>query len=154
MRRTDREKDSDFAFEVLRDCEYASLATVNADNIPYCIPISIVVHKQKIYFHSAMSGLKLDSIAHNSHVCISGVRYTKLVPEKFTTEFESAVAQGICTLVQDEAEKILALRLISEKYASSNMEAFERTIRGSLSRTAVARIDVTQITGKANMQNK
>lgn len=154
MRRKDREKDCDFAFGVLRDCEYATLATVNADGTPYCIPISVILHDHAIYFHSAKDGAKLDNIAHNTHVCISGVRHTKLVPERFTTEFESAVALGTCRLVEDEGEKILALRLLCEKYAGSNMAEFDSAIARSLGRTAVGRVDIMQITGKAKIYDR
>ena len=35
---------------------------------------------------------------------MSCVRHTKLVPEKFTTEYESAVAVGYCVVVDDDEE--------------------------------------------------
>lgn len=88
MRRKDRKKDADFALEVLRDCEYATLATVNEDGTPYCIPISPVLVDGCIYFHCALEGKKLDNINQNPNVCVSCVRHTKLVPEKFTTELK------------------------------------------------------------------
>jgi len=82
MRRTDRERDAAFAFDVLRDCEYATLATVNADGTPYCIPISIVLVDKSVYFHRAAEGRKLDNIGKNNAVCISGARHTELLPHK------------------------------------------------------------------------
>lgn len=154
MRRKDREKDAAFALEVLRDCEYATLATVNADGTPYCIPISPVLVDGIIYFHCALEGNKLDNIGHNNNVCVSGVRHTRLVPEKFTTEFESAVAFGCCTVVKDDGEKIMALRMICEKYAAENISAFDDAIRRSLLRTGVCRIEISSITGKAKKYPK
>ena len=151
MRRKDREKDTSFAFEIIRDCTYATLATTNLDGTPYCIPISPVLKDNTIYFHCALEGKKLVNIAHNNAVCISGVRQTKLVPEKFTTEFESAIAFGHCVMVQDDAEKIMALRLICEKYAAENLDEFENAIKRSLTRTGIGKIEITNITGKANI---
>lgn len=151
MRRKDREKDATFAIEVLRDCEYATLSTINSDGTPYCVPISPVVIDNSVYFHSATEGKKLDNIEKNNSVCLSGVRHTKLVPEKFTTEFESAVALGRCRLIENTEEKISALRAICEKYANSNMASFEEAITHSLERTAVYKINLEQITGKAKI---
>jgi len=151
MRRKDRERGASFALEVLQDCEYATLATVNPDGTPYCIPISPVLLGDTIYFHCATEGQKLANISQNSTVCLTCVRHTKLLPEKFTTEYESAVASGECEIVSDEREKTMALRIIAEKYAKSNMEQVEAKIAETLHRTCVCKIEIARISGKANM---
>jgi len=150
MRRKDREKDAAFAMEVLQDCEYATLATTNPDGTPYCIPVSPVLVDDSIYFHCATEGQKLTNIELCDSVCISAVRYTKLVPEKFSTEYESAVATGKCCIVSEDKEKIMALRKLCEKYAISNMKNFDKETSDALHRTCVCRIDIIKVTGKAN----
>ena len=154
MRRKDREKDNIFALEIIRDCEYATFATVNPDGTPYCIPVSPALLDNAIYFHCATEGQKLDNIKKNDKVCVSCVRYTKLLPEKFTTEYESAVATGKCDIVFDETEKIAALRAICEKYAKNNMDSFDEQIVKSLNNTCVCGVSIEKISGKANMKNK
>ena len=149
MRRKDREKDSAFALEVMRDCEYATLATVNTDGTPYCIPVSPAVIDNIIYFHCALEGQKLTNINSNNAVCISAVQHTKLLPEMFSTEYESAVATGKCSIVSDDEEKTMALRLICEKYAKDFMEQAMKKIAESLNRTCVCKIEIEKITGKA-----
>jgi len=151
MRRKEREKDATFAFAILRDCEYATLATVNTDGTPYCIPISPVLIDKAIYFHCAPEGQKLENISKNNTVCISCTGHTRLIPEDFTTEYESAVATGKCIIVSDEEEKIMALKRLSEKYAESNMEHFDAYIKKSLHRTCVCKIEIAKITGKSNI---
>ncbi|MCL2698770.1 MAG: pyridoxamine 5'-phosphate oxidase family protein [Defluviitaleaceae bacterium] len=152
MRRKDRERDAAFALEVLRDCEYATLATINADGTPYCIPISPVLVNGAVYFHCATEGHKLDNISRNDAVCISGVRYTKLVPEEHEVEYESAVAAGKCKIISDEAEKTMALQTICEKYAKGNDKGKDNeVISRLLHKTCVCRVDIEKITGKANM---
>ena len=151
MRRKDREKDASFAFEVLRDSEYVTLATINSDGTPYCIPISAVLVGNALYFHCAAEGQKLTNINKNSAVCLSGVRYAKTVPENFTTEYESAVASGSCKIVQNEEEKIMAMRALCEKYATDNMENFDAAMAKSFHRVTVCRVDIVQITGKSNL---
>ena len=147
MIRKDREKDAAFAMEVLRDCEYAVFATVNTDGTPYCIPVSHALIDNAVYFHCAHEGQKLDNIRNNNNVCITGVRYMDLIPERFTIEYESAVATGKCVIIEDKTEKIAALRAICEKYAKSNMHNFEAAITGSL--PCICKINIEKITGKA-----
>jgi len=151
MRRKDRERDASFALDVLRDSEYATLATINPDGTPYCIPVSPVLVDGAIYFHCATEGQKLTNIELNDNVCISSVRYTKLIPEEFSTEYESAVATGKCRIITDPDEKTKALRKICEKYAESNMEHADKEIAGALHRTCICKIDIETITGKASM---
>jgi len=151
MRRKDRERDATFALEVLRDCEYATLATINTDGTPYCIPISPVLVEDVIYFHCATEGQKLINISKNNSVCISCVRHTRLVPEKFSLEYESSVVTGTCSIVLDVEEKIMALKKVCEKYAKSATEHVEEKIAKSLHNTCVCKIDIIEITGKASV---
>lgn len=150
MRRSEREKGKGFALGVLRDSEYATLATVNSDGTPYCIPISQVLINETIYFHCATEGQKLDNIKQKDTVCISCVSYTKLIPENFSTQYESAVVTGKCEIVTDDSEKIKALMAICEKYAKSNMSNAEAAISKSLHRTCVCKITISRISGKTN----
>lgn len=152
MRRKDREKDEAFALELLKNCEYATLATADIETSgAYCVTISQVLEGKTLYFHCAPEGKKIDNIEKNPNVCISCVGKTNLVPDKFSTEFESAVAFGTCTKVESDEEKIHALRLVCEKYALSNMENFEKAAVGSLGRTSVYKVELAQVTGKARV---
>ena len=114
MRRKDRERDTSYAMEILRDSEYAALATVNLDGTPYCIPISFVLFENAIYFHCAPEGQKLTNIDNNNSVCLCCVRYTKILPETFTAEYESAVVTGNCYYVSDDDDKTKILTALCE----------------------------------------
>lgn len=149
VRRKDREIVKDEAYNLLKNSEYAILATINEDNTPYCIPFSPVVEGDFIYFHGALEGQKVENIKRSSNVCVTCVGNTRLVPENFTTEYESAVAHGVCEIVEDSEEKIFALRKICEKFAKSNMENFDKAIKASLHRTGVFKIEIKSLTGKA-----
>ena len=154
MRRKDKQTDTGFALELLKNCEYATLATTNPDSSPYAVPVSIVLEGQTVYLHCALLGKKLDNIAQNPRVCLSCVGHTRLLPQDFSTEFESAVATGRAAMVTDEGEKIHALRLICLKYAPSNMQAFDGEIAKMLSRTGVLKIEIESVTGKATKKPK
>jgi hypothetical protein len=140
--------DRNFALMVADKCEYAVLSTVDAEGAPYCMPLSIARAGEDIYFHSAVQGEKTDCLRREPRVCISCVGETKLVPAEYSTEYESAIIRGLAEEVTDEQEKIHALRLISERYAASNLQAFDKVVAENLRRTAIWRVHITSATGK------
>lgn len=150
MYQKEKRTDITFARELMRHCEYATLATVNPDGTPYCIPVSPVMLGDVLYIHCALEGKKCDNMARNPQICISCVGHTKLLPQKFTTEFESAVICGTALRIADTEEKTSMLFALCEKYAASNLAAAPRLIEKLLDRTAVYRIDISEITGKAS----
>ena len=99
------------------------------------------------YFHGALEGKKLDAIKAHPEVCLSAV--TKCAPTigpkdgSFTLQYKSAIAFGKAELVEDDAEKIHALRIICERFLPQHMDAFDASIQRSLSRTAVIRITLS-----------
>jgi nitroimidazol reductase NimA-like FMN-containing flavoprotein (pyridoxamine 5'-phosphate oxidase superfamily) len=97
MRRKDREMDAEFARSVIDRADFGTLATVNEDGSPYCVPLSTAISDNKIYFHAALEGKKIDNIKRCQKVCLSYVCEVHVPPievDTFTTEFESAVVFG------------------------------------------------------------
>ena len=148
MRRQDRQMPEAFAWQVVDSCPYATLATVNQDGTPYCVPVSIARREKTLYFHCAAQGQKSENLVRQPWACISCVSWVHVPEGKFTTEYASAIAQGPCAEVTDREEKIQALRLICQRYAPGNMGAFDEAIAGSLDRTAVWKVEAEQVTGK------
>ncbi len=125
MRRKDREMPRGFAEYVADTCDYAVLATVNADRTPYCIPISIARDGDVIYFHCAKEGQKYDNMKRQPEVCISCTGNIRCMTNAFSLEYESAVIKGKANEVVRDEEKIHALRLISQRYTPEYMHAFD-----------------------------
>lgn len=150
MRRKDRRMPETEAMELLKNCEYAVLATIDArDGSPYCVPVSLVFSGGYLYFHCAMQGRKIDNIQNDARVCLTCVGSTELLPQEFSTKYESVVVCGKAEFLTDRDDKIEALRKLCEKYASPNMRGFDGELAKSLSRTAVCRIRIEEISGKA-----
>lgn len=166
MRRKDREMDKEFAYSIIDKADFGSLATINEDNTPYSVPISFVRKENLIYIHSATKGNKIKNITNNPEVSMSFVGDINIpFPDEessigrnpsdvFTTEFESAVIFGTASIVENNNEKILALKLLCEKYTPNNMGFFNDAIRDSMDITTVIRIDIRKITGKRKMYDK
>ena len=152
MRRKDREKPADFALGVADTCAFAVMGTVNSDGSPYCIPLSLAREGEWLFFHCATEGHKTDNLKHSNRVCICCVGTSQPIPEDYAMEYESAVINGIAHEVTDREEKIHALLLICQRYAPENMAGFEAAIESKLGRTAVWKIHIDEISGKARMK--
>lgn len=160
MRKVSREMDSSWALEVMRKAPYITVSFTRADGIAYGVPLSLASANENVwYFHCAPEGDKLDAIAVNPNVCLSAV--TKCQPTvgpkdgSFTLQYHSAIAFGKAEIVSDEEEKILALRIICQRFLPKHMDAFDDAIKRSLNRTTVVKITLTDTpTGKRKQYDK
>ena len=153
MRRKDRQMPKEFALQVVDKCEYAVLSMLSNGN-PYCVPLTIVRVDNSIYFHCAKAGEKYNALLQNQNVCLACVGDTNVVPQHFTTEYESAIVKGRATLVESDDEKIMALKVLCQRYTPSNMGEFDNAIKMSLDRTAIFKISIDEITGKRKKYDK
>ena len=148
IRRSDREIPVEEVREILDKGEYGILSTVDKDGQPYGMPLSYVYKNNSIYFHCAVSGQKLDNIEYNAKVSFCVVGNTKVLPDKFATEYESAVVSGIASEVK-ETEKHTALLWLLEKYSPDFIEEGKRYIEQKDRSTKVFKVQIHHITGKA-----
>lgn len=148
MRRNDREMSAEWAVEVLDRAPYVTVSMTALDGSPYAVPLSLARVGEDYYFHCAHEGTKLDILRTNSLVCLSAVSRCKPtvgpLDNSFTLEYNSAVAYGHATVVEDETEKIEAMRAICQRFLPRHMDAFDEAISRSLARTTVVRITLTQ----------
>ena len=149
MRRKERQITEEEAWAVVDKCEYAFLAMTAEDGTPYGLPVTIVRKEWDIYFHSAPEGRKAECLRRRPQVGITCVGDTEVQQDRFTTLYESAVAFGTAVELTEDQEKIEALRLLCLRHTPDNMRDFDRAIGTSLARTAVWKIVVAEITGKA-----
>lgn len=149
MRRKDREKPKEFAYQVVSKCEYATLSMIDLQGNPYSVPITIANDDDYIYFHSAMQGTKTDILREHSKVCVVCVGDTYRKPDEFTTLYQSAIVKGSATEVTDDDTKVYALKLLCNRHTPTNMNDFDNAIKRSLSRTAIWKVSIDEITGKA-----
>lgn len=147
MRRSDRKMDEKEALELLRRGEYGILCTCGSDNQPYGVPLSYVVIEDSIYFHCAEEGSKLDNITENSKVSFTVVGSTRLLPEKFSTAYESVIVMGNAFSVSEEKKYDPLMELIY-KYSPDFLEEGRAYVERAKSKTKIVRIKIESITGK------
>lgn len=148
MRRQDREITNAESITILENCSYGILSTINKNGYPYGVPVNYVYINQAIYFHSALEGSKLDNIRENSKVAFCVVGETCVLPEKFSTEYESVILFGTAIEVFDE-EKNAALLAFVNKYSANYIEEGKAYIKNASEKTKVVKIHIEHISAKA-----
>lgn len=139
------------AERILMEGKSGVLAVAGDEGYPYAVPMSYVYHNGDLYFHSALSGHKLDAIAREEKVSFCVVAQDSVVPEKFTTRYQSAIAFGRACIVTDSEEKRQALMALVEKYAPDHIESGRRYLEADFNQTAVVKVTMEHLTGKSSV---
>ena len=149
MRKAARQKDEEWALNVFDRAPFVTMSMIRPDGTPYGLPLSLIrSNRRTFYFHCADEGDKLDCIRANPVVSLSAVNRCapKFETEKknFTMYYDSAIALGEAEIVTDNSEKIMALRLLCQRFLPKHMENFDEAIKRSLERTVVVKITLTE----------
>lgn len=149
VRRKDRLLEPEKTRVVLDSGEYGVLATCGGDHQPYGVPLNYVVIGGAIYIHCAVAGHKLENIRENPKVSFTVVGKTQVLPEKFSTRYESVVVFGTASIVDDPENTRSALKALVAKYAATHKAAGDDYIETLIDKTRVIRVEIDHVTGKA-----
>lgn len=158
MRRSDRAQSLEFSLALIDHCSHGVVSFSTGEDFPYCLPLSLVRVNNSLYFHCAKAGKKLDLLRQDNRVCVTfvGNDQPDYLPAKneYTTFFQSVIVTGRAYEVTDDSEKVLALRRLCQTMTPQGMtgDQFERAVTSSLLHTAIWRIDMDEISGKAKLK--
>jgi len=136
------------ARELLERGEYGILSMCSSSGQPYGIPLSYCIVNNAIYFHCGTEGRKLDAIAANNRVSFCVVGVTEVLPDLFSTRYESVIISGEASEVHD-SEKQLALEGLLTKYSAGFRASGLELIVKEWAQTKVFKITIDEICGKA-----
>lgn len=136
--------------DILLAGEEGVLATIGEDGYPYATPLNYVYHNGAVYFHSALSGHKLDNIAFSSRVSFCVYVETELLPSRFSIKFRSVVIFGRAEEVVG-AEKKEALLALVHRLSPDHIPAGEKYIHNDIDKTRVIKINIEHATAKGRI---
>lgn len=148
MRRDDRAITEKEAIELLNRSEYGVLSMVDENGEPYAVPLNFCIIEHCIYFHCAVEGQKINNILRNKSVSFCVIGSTDILPDKFSTKYES-------TMVSGEAEEVfnmnkqLALEELLRKYSPDFIDKGKQYIAVAKDKTRIFKIIIKKLTGKA-----
>lgn len=138
---------------ILRRTTSGVLALSGDYGYPYAVPLSFVLHNDILYFHSAVIGHKIESISNCEKASFCVIEQDNVLAEKFTTAYRSVIAFGKIGLVENSDERLLALKLLTDKYSPQVSEAnVNKVIESGLNKTAILRFEIEHLTGKQGRQ--
>ncbi|PKM82894.1 MAG: MFS transporter [Firmicutes bacterium HGW-Firmicutes-14] len=147
IRRSDKKLTNEEMLDIMSNAEYGVLSTFGENGFPYGVPVNFIYQDGNIYFHSALSGHKLDNIAFNSKVSFCVIKDVALIPDDFNTKFKSVISFGeIKEVPEDEKSEIYMLFL--QKFAKDFMEAGLEYIKKAGGKAKVCRIEIMHMTAK------
>ncbi len=140
------------------------LATNGQDGYPYITPVNFVSLENKIYFHCAPKGEKLENLIRNPRVCFEvdvPLSYIDigLDPNRPICHlhqfYHCVIIRGFASVVQDSKLKVAALNALIAKHEGT--DNFEKVTADMTAFKACEVIEVKpeSITGKSDLiQNK
>ena len=153
MRRKRQQLSKEACDEILYSGTSGVLALSGDDGYPYAVPISYVYDGDKLYFHCAKSGHKLDAIRREPKASFCVIGADDVVPEKYTTRYRSVIAFGTVRILERDAERRAAAEALAEKYAPKEPQASrEAEIARYWDTLCALEMTVEHLTGKEGLE--
>ena len=155
MRRKDREvTDFNQIIKIIDECDILRLGISDGD-FPYIVPVNFAYQTDGnqlfLYIHGAMAGKKYEMLQKNP-VCSFEMdiplKMDCLVEKKdITMRYKSVMGKANVTFLEGDEKQYAIDHIILARYdETKNFDYNKNTV----ARTAVAKLTVTQITGKLN----
>ena len=148
MRRKRQQLYEEESIGILQKSTSGTLALLGDDGYPYAVPISYVYNDGRLYFHSALSGHKVDAIRNCDKASFCVIEQNDVQPKKYTTFFRSVIAFGRIHIISDEQEKLETARMLGNRYNPNDDESLKKELESGLSRMLMIRFDIEHLTGK------
>lgn len=153
MRRNKQQLTEEEARAVLENCTSGVLSLVGDDGYPYGVPLSYVLAGNKIYFHCAKEGHKIDAIARNEKASFCVMGADEVIPEKYTTCYQSVIVFGKIHIITDEDEKRAAIEKLAVRYSPDESEVSrQEEIDKFWQRLRMLELSIEHMTGKQGLE--
>lgn len=156
MRRIDREvKDFNKIIDIINECEIIRIGLSDGD-FPYIVPVNfsyeVVDNKLYFYIHGAMAGRKYEMIMKNplcSFELDIPIKMDILTEKKdITMRYKSVMGKAKAYFISDEDKEEVMDNKILSRYESTKGFDYNKE---SLKRCAIIKLEVLEITAKANI---
>ncbi len=126
-----------------------------AEGQPYVIPTIYGRSGDVLYVHGSVASRMLRTLQRSEPVCVTVTLLDGLVLARsvfnHSMNYRSAVILGTATLVEDRAEKIAALRAVSEHVVRGRWDDVRQPSEKELKVTSVLRIPIEEFSAKVRV---
>ncbi|MDO4662069.1 MAG: pyridoxamine 5'-phosphate oxidase family protein [Tissierellia bacterium] len=149
LRRVNQEVSREKCIEILKNEPRGVLSVYGMDGYPYGFPMDYFYDEKvdKIYFHCAKKGHKMDSLKENNKVsfCVYDKGFKK--ENDWALNITSVIIFGKIEFVDDVNKKIDIARSIGMKYSPS-VEYVENDIKKLIDVVQILELSIDYMTGK------
>ena len=153
MFRTIRKKKNEISLDAVKEllhCSRRGILAVNGDDgYPYAVPVNYLYDEdtQKIFFHGAKAGYKVDALKACDKVCFTVCGNETIKDEAWAPYVRSAVVFGKCHLMENKENAMAALKKFAMKYYPSEDMVDDQIVSTGMA-TQMFEIEIEHISGK------
>lgn len=147
---------SDEEINNILDCGTTGVLALHGDDgYPYAVPLNYLFDRNKIYFHCACTGHKLDAIKKESKASFCVIGHDQVVPEEYTSYFRSVIVFGSIRILDDDEEKYRVIDRFAEKYVPDDLKENRRkAIEKSWEGLCILEMSIDHSSGKEAIELK
>lgn len=144
-----RQLSSEATEELMLRGNHGTLSVNGDDGYPYGVPISYVYVDGAIYCHSAGKGYKVDCIKRDPKVCFSSTVSEEIVEKETTAKFESFIAFGKASFVDDADEKRKVMTAFVDRLTPNEIATGMAYLEKALASVNLIKVTIEDVKGKA-----
>lgn len=146
--------------DILNETTIGRIATMGADGFPYITPLNFVFYEDKVYFHCAHKGEKIDNINRDNRVCFEvdvplaylEVAFNRLNKAcKVHQLYRSVIIRGRAAVISEPELKVAALNALAARHEGNHdfetLTPEDPGVKGC----AVVEISPESMTGKTDL---
>lgn len=149
MRRKEKEiTDKKDIEQIIKESKVCRLGMFDG-KIPYIVPMNFGYRDNILYFHSALSGRKIDILNKNSDVCFEIDIPGEVIKSKeacsWSMNYRSIMGEGTVQFIKDTSEKIDAFNIIMNQHSEKNNWEFKEKM---FEKTLIFKVKIETISAK------
>ncbi|MCF7931266.1 MAG: pyridoxamine 5'-phosphate oxidase family protein [Acholeplasmataceae bacterium] len=145
MTRSKKQMNDQDALNLLINGRFGVLGTISDNGYPYTTPMNYVYFDNKIYFHSAKIGHKIDNINQNEKVSFTVIGEESIIEEELTSHYKSVTLFGRAKVIPGNKDILFSL---VKKYAMKMFDESKQSIEEDYHHTSIIEITIEHMTGK------
>lgn len=149
MRRFNQQISDEECIEVLKKAPRGVISFIGENGYPYAIPINQFYDEtdNKLYFHGAMQGLKLDLLKINNKVCFTVMDEGFIKEGEWALNIKSVVCLGNMEILTDHEKILDQCRRLARKFYPTE-QSIEDEVKKAGSRVNMLVMSIDRMTGK------
>lgn len=149
MRRKRQQLDDAESEDILRRATSGVLALLGDGDYTYAVPLSYVYLPGRLIFHSAVAGHKVDALRRHPKASFCVIQQDEVSEAAFTTFYRSVIVFGTLRILDDEDEKLEALRALARRYSPHEpAEHMDHEIAKGFPHVLMFELQIEHMTGK------